>query len=548
MEPPRHLATIADLIDNAGRKFAGQEAFRSLGISLTYRELLAHAGNVTSWLQQAGLAKGDRVAIMMPNLLPYPVCLYGALLGGYTVVNVNPLYTPRELAFQLKDSGARALFVLEPFAHVAAETLKEVPLAHVVVAAFGDLLGAKGHVVNFVTRRVKRAVPAWRIPAHVRFAQVLRAGSTRPPAAVAIGEDDVAFLQYTGGTTGVSKAAVILHRNVIAHTNQVTDLLEPALGRAPEDWRVVTALPMYHAAALMTQVLIVPHCGGCCVLVANPRDLAGLVKTLMRERFTVLAGINTLYLALLDHPQIGTVDFSRCKLFTAGAMATQKTISDRWQALTGRPIVEGYGLSEATALVTLNPVDLKTFSGSVGLATPRTEISICDDAGNAVPAGDHGEICVRGPQVMAGYWNRPDETAKVMTSNGFLRTGDIGSIDAQGFVRLHDRMKDMILVSGFNVYPNEVEAVLAAHPQILEAAVVGVGDARSGEAVAASIVRRDPALTEAAVIEYCRQSLAAYKCPKLIEFADELPKSVVGKILRRAVRDRWAARGTVRPR
>ena len=430
--PSSQFATLADLIRAAGREFARHEAFRSFGVSLRYRELLARAGDVASWLQQSGLAKGDRVALMMPNVLPYPVCLYGALLGGYMVTNINPLYTARELAFQLKDSGASALFVLEPFAHVAEQALAEVPVPHVVVVSSGDLLGIKGPLVNFVARHVKRAVKPWRIPGHARFSQVLRAGAARPPAPVAIDAGDIAFLQYTGGTTGVAKAAVILHRNAVAHTIQVTDLIAPTIGQTEDEWRVLTVLPMYHAAALTTQILAMPRGGGCCVLVANPRDLDGLISTMTRERFSIIGGVNTLYLALLGHPRIGTVDFSRCRLFAAGAMATQKTVSDRWQALTGRPLIEGYGLSEATGVVTFNPNDLAVFNGTVGTATSGTEISIRDGTGTALAAGEPGEICVRGPQVMAGYWNRPDETAKVMTVDGFLRTGDVGSIDAQG--------------------------------------------------------------------------------------------------------------------
>jgi long-chain acyl-CoA synthetase len=535
--------TIAAMIERAGRDFADAEAYWSLGAALSYRDLLTHARSVTSWLQRSGLKKGDRVAIMMPNLLPYPVTLLGALLGGHVVVNVNPLYTPRELAFQLRDSGARVLFVLEPFAHVAAEALKEAPLPQVVVVAPGDLLGAKGHVVNLVARHVKRVVPPWRITRHTRFASVLAEGRKQNATSVAVDSADLAFLQYTGGTTGVAKGAMLLHRNVVAHTMQVAELLAPLVGSEPANYRTITALPMYHAAALMTMVLTMPWFGGSCVLIANPRDLDALVKVLATERFTLIGSVNTLYRALLDHPRIGSVDFSRCKLFAAGAMATQQAVSDRWQALTGRPLVEGYGLSEATGAVTFNPLDIATFSGSVGKATPGTEISIRDVRGLPVPVGEHGEICVRGPQAMAGYWNRSEETTKVMTDDGFLRSGDVGSVDEHGFVRLHDRQKDMIVVSGFNVYPNEVEAVLTAHPQIAEAAIVGATDPRSGEVVVASIVRRDPALTDEAVVEHCRANLAAYKCPKRIEFCPELPKTVVGKILRRAIRERWAARG-----
>jgi long-chain acyl-CoA synthetase len=430
--------------------------------------------------------------------------------------------------------------VLEPFAHVAAEAVREVPVPHVVVVRTGDLLGLRGCAIDFVARHVKRAVRPWNIPAHVRLADALRAGRARPAAAVEVGAEDLAFLAYTGGTTGVSKAAVILHRNVVAHTDQVAAIAERVLDGTPEGARALTALPLYHSAALMGQAMILPRHGGCAILVANPRDLDGLVATMRRERFTVLAGVNTLFRALLDHPKIGSVDFSHCKFFNAAAMATQKTVSDRWQALTGLPIIEGYGLSEATALVTCNPVDATSFSGSVGIPSPGTELSIRDEAGNPLPPGTHGEVCVRGPQVMAGYWRRPDETAKVMTADGFLRTGDIGSLDERGFLTLHDRKKDVIIVSGFNVYPNEVEAVLAAHPQVLEACVVGVDDAHSGEAVAASVVRRDPALDAEALAAHCRANLAAYKCPQRIEFADALPKSPVGKVLRRAVRDRWA--------
>jgi long-chain acyl-CoA synthetase len=533
--------TIAALIERAGREFGDAEAFWSLGTSLSYGEVLAHARSTACWLQQAGLAKGDRVAIMMPNLLPYPVAVFGALLGGFVVVNANPLYTARELAFQLRDSGARALFVLEPFAHVAEQALREVPVPHVIVAAPGDLLGVKRWLVNLLARHVKRVVPKWAIESHTPFDSVLATGKKRRPEPVAIAADDIAFLQYTGGTTGVAKGAMILHRNVVAHTMQVTDLIAPLVGTRSEDWRTITALPMYHAAALMTMVLTMPRFGGSCVLIPNPRDLDAMIKVLSSERFTLMGGVNTLYRALADHPRIRIADFSRCRLFAAGAMATQKSVSDRWQALTGRPLIEGYGLSEATGVVTFNPVDLAGFGGSIGTPTQGTEVSIRDGNGQPVPQGEHGEICVRGPQVMAGYWQRPEETANVMLPDGFLRTGDIGSVDERGFVYLHDRKKDVVVVSGFNVYPNEVEAVLTAHPQIAEAAVIGIADERSGEVVVASIVRRDASLTEGAVLEHCRASLAAYKCPKRIEFCPELPKSVVGKILRRAVRERWGA-------
>lgn len=531
--------TVAQMIEQAADRFGDREAVRSMGTSLSYRDLLAEARRVTSWLQQAGLQPGDRVAIMLPNVLAYPVCLYGAFLGGYVVVTVNPLYTARELRFQLEDSGARCIVVLEPFARTVAEAIKNLDDVQVVVAAVGDLLGPKKLLVDFVARRLKKAVPAWHIPHHVPLAQALRLGNARPLKPVHVKNGDIAFLQYTGGTTGVAKGAVLLHRNVIAGTRNLAQVLTPPLGSDPETCRIVTLLPLYHAAAMLTQLLAVHPLGGCCILVANPRDVDGLIKTLKRERFAIMPGINTLYRALLDHPAIGSVDFSRCLLFTAGAMATQKSVSDRWQALTGRPIVDSWGLTEAAGGCTINPPNATTFSDSIGRVILGNELSIRDEAGRKVPPGESGEICVRGEQVMAGYWNRPEETANVMTPDGFLRTGDSGWIDAEGFVRLNDRIKDMIVVSGFKVYPNEIEAVLVTHPSIAEAAVVGIPDAASGEGVAASIVARDSSLTESAVLEHCRKYLTAYKCPKQIRFVTELPKSTVGKILRRSVRDQW---------
>ena len=533
--------TLADLI-RAGARFAAAEAFRALGVSLTYGEVLEHANAVTAWLQQQGVRRGDRVAIMLPNLLSYPVILYGALLGGHAVVNVNPLYTSRELTHQLNDSGARVLFVLEPFAHIVAQALPQVSLDKVVVVAIGDFLGARRGLVNFVARRIKKAVPAWRLQRHITLRAALAAGRRTEPAPVDIAPDDVAFIQYTGGTTGVSKGAVILHRNAMAMGAALEAWNQPFVGLPDgERHRMILPLPMYHAAALHGGALFWLRVGGCCVLVPNPRDLDGYVKLLAKERFTLMAGVNTLYNALLNHPRINRVDFSRCRLFFSGAAATQRTVAERWHTLTGKPIVEAYGMSETTVIATVNRLDADAFTGSVGLPIPLTEVSIRDDSGKELAIGETGEVCIRGPQVMAGYWNRPDETARVMLPDGFLRSGDIGALDERGYLRLLDRKKDMVNVSGFNVYPNEVEEVLCAHPGIAEAAVIGVDDENTGEAPAAFIVRRDAGLTRAAVLAHCRANLTAYKCPRVIEFRDALPKSPVGKILRRELREQWRA-------
>jgi long-chain acyl-CoA synthetase len=485
---------------------------------------------------------------MMPNCLQYPIAVFGVLRAGCVVVNVNPLYTSRELEHQLKDSGAEAIVILENFCHVLEQVVGRTPVRHVAVAALGDLLGAKGVLVNFVLRHVKRMVPRWNIRGARRFNAALADGARSGLKKVDVGHDDIAFLQYTGGTTGVSKGAVLLHRNMLANLEQSAAWIRPFLNEN-EPQVIITALPLYHIYCLTANCLFMLKIGGCNILITNPRDIPGFVKELARHRFTMFTGVNTLFNALLNNPDFGKLDFSGMKVAMGGGMAVQKVVADRWQQVTGATLIEGYGLSETSPVVTANPVDLKQYNGSIGLPVPSTEIELRDDNGKPVPLGHPGEICIRGPQVMKGYWNRPDETAKVMSSDGFFATGDIGVMDDKGYVSIVDRKKDMIVVSGFKVFPNELEAVIAAHPGVLECAVIGVPDERSGEVPKLFVVRRDPALTEADLRKYCEENLTGYKRPKYIEFRKELPKTNVGKILRRALRDeaRAAAGAAVRP-
>ncbi len=527
--------TLTDLIQHSLRNYAERTAFESFGKTLTYGAIGQAAEAFTAWLQQQGFAKGDRIALMMPNVLAYPATMFGALLGGYTVVNVNPLYTARELAHQLNDSGASCLVVLENFAHVVEEALPHLNLKEIVLATPGDLMGLKGAIVNFVSRRVKKAVKPFHLPTAHRLKPILAAGGTAKP--VRVGPDDVAFLQYTGGTTGVAKGATLTHRNVSANITQCAAWFEPVLATYSGQHVMVTALPLYHIFALTACCLFMMRIGACCLLIANPRDIPGFVKTLKSSRFTMMSGVNTLYNALVNAKGIETVDFSNLFCCVAGGMATQAPVARAWKTLSGRAIIEGYGLSETSPVVCVNPADLPEFSGTIGYPVPSTDVSIRDEKGNPVPPGSSGELCVRGPQVMTGYWNRPDETAKVLTADGFFRTGDVALMEADGQFRIVDRLKDMILVSGFNVYPNEVEEVLAGHPGVLEAAVIGLPDAHSGEAVAAYIVRKDPALGEEALRTYCRDRLTGYKVPKHVVFRDSLPKTNVGKVLRRVLRD-----------
>jgi long-chain acyl-CoA synthetase len=537
---PDQYTSLVHLLEESFQKFAQNNAFVCMDKFLTYAELDTCSKRLAAWLQSRGMAKGARVAVMMPNVLQYPIAIAAILRAGYTVVNVNPLYTPRELEHQLKDSGSEAIVVLENFAHTVEQVLKSTPVRHVVVASMGELLGgAKGMLVNFVVRNVKKMVPEFALPNMVRFKDALAQGGKMPFAAPAITASDIAFLQYTGGTTGVSKGATLTHRNVIANVLQSEAWGEPALAQPPiVDYQtIVCALPLYHIFALTACALFGMRTGALNILIPNPRDIPGFIKELNKYKFTMLPAVNTLYNALVNHPDFAKLDFSHLKTANGGGMAVQQAVNDKWRQVTGKSIIEGYGLSETAPVATCNRSDETGFTASIGLPVPSTDIAILDDDGKPVPLGQPGEIAIRGPQVMAGYWNRPDETAKVMTADGFFKSGDIGTMDERGYVKIVDRKKDMILVSGFNVYPNELEGVIAGHPGVLECAVVGVPDEHSGEAVKVFVVRRDPSLTESALMEYCKGQFTGYKKPKYIEFRDELPKTNVGKILRRALRD-----------
>ncbi len=530
------LGTLVDIFRASVAEYATRPAAESFGKRITYEELGAAAAAVASWLQKQGLRKGDRVAIMLPNVMAYPPILFGILCAGCTVVNVNPLYTPRELTHQLKDAGARVLFVLENFGHTIEEALPEIGFDRVVVVSPGDLLGLKGVIVNLVSRYVKKAVRTYRLPRAVAFRAVLAEGRKVPPTPVTITLDDVAFLQYTGGTTGVAKGAVLLHRNVAANVAQCEAWMRPFIGDRP-DHVMVTALPLYHIFALTVCAMLMTRVGACQLLIANPRDIPGFVKTLKSRPFTLMSGVNTLYNALASHPELKNVDFSDLVFCVSGGMATQESVAKRWKSITGKAIIEGYGLSETSPVVCVNPLDLAEFSGTIGYPLPSTEIAIRDADGRDLPPGERGELCVKGPQVMPGYWQRPDETAKVMTADSYFRTGDVAVLQPDGQVRIVDRMKDMVLVSGFNVYPNEVEDILSNHPGVLEVAVVGLPDEASGEIVAAYVVRRDESVTAEALRDFCRANLTPYKVPRRIEFREALPKTNVGKVLRRALRD-----------
>jgi len=542
---PGQYDSLVTLLEECFAKFRDRRAFVCMDKAISYGELDAMSREFAAYLQTTGLKFGDRVAVMMPNILQYPVATAGILRAGMTVVNVNPLYTPRELEHQLNDSGAEAIVILENFATTLEKVIANTRVKHVILANMGDLLGfPKGAIVNLVVRKLKKMVPAYSLPQAVQFKSALAAGRGKPLSTRRLSPDDVAFLQYTGGTTGVSKGATLLHRNIVANVLQNDAWLQPALNKEPkvDQLLIVTALPLYHIFALTACFLLAMRAGGACLLIPNPRDIPNLVKELQKYKVSNFPAVNTLYNALLNHPDFGKIDFSQLKASNGGGMAVQRAVADRWVKATGCPIAEGYGLSETSPTLTCNTADSAAFSGTIGLPVPSTEISIRDDAGNELPLGQPGEICARGPQVMAGYWQRPDETAQVMTKDGFFRTGDIGVMDDNGMVKIVDRKKDMVLVSGFNVYPNEVEDVIAMHPGVLECAVIGVPDAASGEAVKAFIVKRDPALTEDELKHFLAERLTNYKRPKFVEFRDELPKTPVGKILRRALRDEPAKR------
>ena len=530
---PSRLRTLKELVETTCREHAYNIAFVQMDAELTYRRLDELSRAFAAWLQRAGFVKGDRFAIMLPNTLQYPIALFGALRAGLVVVNTNPLYTAPELEHQLSDSGATGILVLENFAHVVEKVLPRTGVKHVLVTAVGDLLGfPKSHIVNFVVRHVRKQVPAWNIPQAVSFKVAVAQGKKLPLTPVEVGSDDLAFLQYTGGTTGVSKGAMLSHGNVASNVLQSEAWLGPGVG---SDGVLITAIPLYHIFALTGNCMVFARLGWKNVLIINPRDVPSFIRDLQKNPPNYISGVNTLFNALLHAPGFEQIDFSRLQTALGGGMAVQATVAQRWKEATGHVLTQAWGLTETSPGACINPSGVD-FNGSIGLPISSTEIAIKDDAGKDLEFGQIGEICVRGPQVMQGYWKRPDETAKVMLPGGWLRTGDVGRMDQQGFVYIEDRKKDMILVSGFNVYPNEVEAVAVTCPGVLEAAAVAQPDERSGEVVALFVVRKDPGLTEHQVLDCCRQSLAGYKVPKHVYFRSELPKSNVGKILRKELR------------
>ena len=528
-------ASLREVLEESCAKFGSRPAYSCMGRTITFAELDRLSAAFGAFLQARGVTKGARVALMMPNVLQYPVCLFGILRVGCTVVNVNPLYTPRELEHQLDDSGAEMIVVVENFAHTLAEVLSKTEVKHVIVTTIGEMLGLKGVLVDFVLRHVKKMIPAWEIPGAIRLSDALAEGGKRKLEPVAIGHEDIAFLQYTGGTTGVAKGAMLLHRNIIANLLQAGAWVKPFLGNKRHV--VITPLPLYHIFSLTANCLIFMTLGAENVLITNPRDIPGLVKEMSKHSFTAITGVNTLFNALLNNAEFQKLDFSTLQMTLGGGMAVQRAVAERWEKVTGKPLIEAYGLTETSPAATINPLDLPEYNGAIGLPISSTDLVLRDDEGKDVALGDRGEICIKGPQVMAGYWKRPEETAKIIDRDGWLATGDIGVVDERGYVRIVDRKKDMILVSGFNVYPNEIEAVVAMHPGVLECAAVGVPDEKSGEAVKLFVVKKDPALTAEALLAHCREQLTGYKCPRDVEFRTELPKSNVGKILRRELRD-----------
>jgi long-chain acyl-CoA synthetase len=530
-------ASIAAVLEDAFEHYRDRPAFTNFGKTLTYGQIDVLSRQFAGYLSGVlKLVKGDRLAIMMPNVLQYPIALFGALRAGLVVVNTNPMYTARELRHQLEDAGVKAILVLDNFAATLQEVIAHTPVEHVITTGIGDLLGPKGHLINFVLKHVKKMVPAYALPQAVRFNDALAQGARHTVPAVPIGHDDIAFLQYTGGTTGVAKGAMLTHGNMVANMLQAGAWFAAKI--KPGEEVIITALPLYHIFALTCNCFIFLRFGGQSILITNPRDMPGFVKELGKVKFTAITGVNTLFNGLLNTPGFDQVDFSRLRMSFGGGMAVQRAVAEKWQKITGCPLIEGYGMTESSPVATINPmVDGARFSGAIGLPIPSTEISIQDEDSVQLPIGSVGEICIRGPQVMKGYWNQPGETAKVLSDDGWLRTGDIGRIDEAGLVYIVDRKKDMILVSGFNVYPNEIEDIVMQHPGVSEVAAVGVADEHSGEVVKLFVVRKDPNLTVEALKEFCRENLTGYKRPKVIEFRDTLPKSNVGKILRRELRD-----------
>ena len=536
-------ASIVQLLEESFQKFATRPAFTCMGKTLTYAEVDAHSRALGAYLQSLGLQQGDRVACMMPNVLQYPIAVAAVLRAGFVAVNVNPLYTPRELEHQLKDSGAKAIVILENFAATLQQVLDKTPIKHVILASMGDMFGMlKGALVNYVVRSKKKMVPAFSLPTAVKFNDAMAKGKPLALSPSKAKFDDPAVLQYTGGTTGVSKGATLLHRNIIANVLQSEAWMQPALNnpkkpKPPEQMNTVCALPLYHIFAFTICYLLVMRTGGLSILIPNPRDIPGMIKALKGFELHMFPAVNTLYNAMVNDATFAELDTKNLRVSNGGGMAVQKAVAEKWLAATGCPIVEGYGLSETSPSATCNPTDSDSYSGTIGMPLPSTDVVLRDDDNNPVAIGTPGEICIKGPQVMAGYWQRPEETANVFSSDGFFKSGDIGVMDERGYFKIVDRKKDMVLVSGFNVYPNEVEDVVASCPGVMECAVIGVPDEKSGEAVKVFIVKKDPNLTEQTVRDYCEANLAGYKKPKYVVFRADLPKTPVGKILRRELRD-----------
>ncbi|MCC5855436.1 MAG: long-chain-fatty-acid--CoA ligase FadD [Idiomarina sp.] len=532
---PDHYASLVEIFEESVKSYGDRPAFVNMDRTITFAELDTLSAQFAAYLQGLGLKKGDPVAIMMPNLLQYPVALFGVLRAGMVVVNVNPLYTARELKHQLNDSGSKAIVILKNFAHTLEKIEKDVTLDKVILTGIGDMMPTpKRQIVNFVVRYVKKMVPAYSLKNTIEFNAVLAAGSGKQPARPEMTGDDLAFLQYTGGTTGVSKGAMLTHRNMVANLEQVSAMINPLVENGKEV--VITALPLYHIFALTANCLTFMKHGGCNILITNPRDMPGFVKELGKHEFTVISGVNTLFNGLLNTPGFSELDFSKLKVALGGGMAVQRAVAEHWEKVTNSVLLEGYGLTECAPVVTVNPYDIEHYTGSIGIPLSSTDVKIVDEEGNEVPQGEPGEILVKGPQVMAGYLGRPEATAEAI-KDGWFATGDMGTVDEHGFFRIVDRKKDMILVSGFNVYPNEIEDVVASHPKVLEVAAVGSPHEASGEVVKIFVVKKDNSLSEKEILDYCRENLTAYKVPKLVEFRDELPKTNVGKILRRELRD-----------
>lgn len=535
--------SLGEMFENSVSLYRERIAYINMGVEISYGELDKLSRDFAAYLQSnLKLPKGSRVAIMMPNVLQYPICMVGALRAGYTVVNCNPLYTPRELEHQLKDSGTETIVILENFAHTLEQVISRTAVKNVIMARLGDMLGVpKGSIVNFVVKYVKKMVPAWSLPSHVDFGKVLSKGAGSDFQPVMVTQEDLAFLQYTGGTTGLSKGAMLTHRNILANLAQAYAWIKPAVVEGAE--LIVTALPLYHIFALTANCFAFIKIGASNLLITNPRDIPAFAAELAKYPFTVITGVNTLFNALLNNDEFIAIDFSKLKLALGGGMAVQRSVAERWKTVTGKPLIEAYGLTETSPAATMNPLNISDYTGSIGLPISSTEVAIRNDSGADVPLGERGELCIRGPQVMKGYYNRPDETAAAIMADGFLRTGDIAVMDEKGYVRIVDRKKDMILVSGFNVYPNEIEGIVAMHPGVLEVASIGVPDEKSGEAVKIFVVKKDQSLTAAQLVAHCREHLTGYKVPSHVEFRTDLPKTNVGKILRRELRDGEANKG-----